>query len=142
MVQHGTVYEQRPGYYEEPQNAVYGYEMARDSFYSQPPYQGPPHGYENPYGDIRFHQHVGADQNPFNRKRRGNLPKEATNLLKEWFAANRSSPYPTEEQKMQLCTRTGLSLNQVCFDLLTCDDTSATSATHLLLALSLSYHVP
>ncbi|KAJ4374738.1 homeodomain super [Neocucurbitaria cava] len=63
--------------------------------------------------DIRFQQHVGLDQNAFNRKRRGNLPKDATNILKDWFSLNRSSPYPTEDQKLELCRLTGLSLNQV-----------------------------
>ena len=112
-VQPGTIYEQRPSYYQAPQTAssAYSYDRPHDSYYPQPAYPGS--GYENSYSDIRFHQHVGLDQNAFNRKRRGNLPKEATNVLKEWFALNRASPYPTEDQKIELCTRTGLSLNQV-----------------------------
>lgn len=115
VVQHGAMYEQRPSYHQEPQNTVYGYERPHDSYYPQPSYPGPSHvGYDNAYGDIRFQQHVGLDQNAFNRKRRGNLPKEATNILKEWFSRNRSSPYPTEDQKLELCGLTGLSLNQVC----------------------------
>ena len=119
-VQHGTIYEERPGYYQAPQTAssAYSYDRSHDSYYPQPPYPGS--SYENSYSDIRFHQHVGLDQNAFNRKRRGNLPKEATNVLKEWFALNRASPYPTEDQKIELCTRTGLSLNQVCVQLASC----------------------
>ncbi|CAO2653905.1 Nn.00g106380.m01.CDS01 [Neocucurbitaria sp. VM-36] len=114
MVQHGAIYEQRPSYYQEPQSAVYGYERPHESYYPQTSYPGPPHSsYDNSYGDIRFQQHVGLDQSAFNRKRRGNLPKEATNVLKDWFARNRSSPYPTEDQKIELCNKTGLSLNQV-----------------------------
>jgi hypothetical protein len=110
MAQHGAMYEPRHSYYHEPQVAVYSnYDRAQDSYYNRPSYTG----YDVPYGDIRFQQHVGLDHNAFNRKRRGNLPKEATNMLKDWFAANRQSPYPTEDQKMDLCTRTGLSLNQV-----------------------------
>jgi hypothetical protein len=103
------MYDSRPGYYHEPQPSVYGYERPHDSYYARPPFPG----YEHGYSDIRFQQHVGLDHNAFNRKRRGNLPKEATNLLKDWFSANRQSPYPTEDQKMELCNRTGLSLNQV-----------------------------
>ena len=110
MVQQGGMYEPRPSYYHEPQAAVYGgYERQNESFFTRPGYPS----YDSQYGDIRFQQHVGLDHNAFNRKRRGNLPKEATNLLKDWFAANRTSPYPTEDQKMELCNRTGLSLNQV-----------------------------
>ncbi|KAH7361134.1 hypothetical protein BKA66DRAFT_425977 [Pyrenochaeta sp. MPI-SDFR-AT-0127] len=112
-VQNSAMYEQRPNYYQDAQSAphAYGYERSHDSYYTQPSYPVP--GYENPYGDIRFQHNVGLEQNAFNRKRRGNLPKEATNMLKEWFSANRSSPYPTEDQKLDLCSRTGLSLNQV-----------------------------
>ncbi|XP_014559637.1 hypothetical protein COCVIDRAFT_91245 [Bipolaris victoriae FI3] len=98
-------------YYHDHQAAAYsGYERSQDSYYPRASYSG----YDAPYGgDIRFQHNVGLDHSAFNRKRRGNLPKEATNLLKDWFAANRQSPYPTEDQKMELCNRTGLSLNQV-----------------------------
>ncbi|EOA84502.1 uncharacterized protein SETTUDRAFT_20039 [Exserohilum turcica Et28A] len=97
-------------YYHDHQAPAYSsYDRPQDSFYPRPAYSG----YDAPYGDIRFQHNVGLDHNAFNRKRRGNLPKEATNLLKDWFAANRQSPYPTEDQKMELCNRTGLSLNQV-----------------------------
>ncbi|KAF2732358.1 Homeodomain-like protein [Polyplosphaeria fusca] len=54
-----------------------------------------------------------ADPNSFNRKRRGNLPKEATQILKAWFQSHRVSPYPSEDEKNQLCQQTGLTLNQV-----------------------------
>jgi hypothetical protein len=54
------------------------------------------------------------DQNSFNRKRRGNLPKDATNILKNWFQTHRSQPYPTEDQKIELCQVTQLTMNQVC----------------------------
>ncbi|KAF1849170.1 uncharacterized protein K460DRAFT_375866 [Cucurbitaria berberidis CBS 394.84] len=114
MVPQGAMYDHRPSYYQEPQGGAYGYERSHDSYYNQPSYPGPPQpSHDNVYGDsFRFQTHVGIDQN-YNRKRRGNLPKDATNTLKEWFAANRASPYPTEDQKLELCDRTGLSLNQV-----------------------------
>jgi hypothetical protein len=73
-----------------------------------------PHpSYENGYNEVRFHQHVGIDHNAFNRKRRGNLPKEATNILKMWFHENRATPYPSEDQKIELCQATNLTMNQV-----------------------------
>ncbi|KAF2134950.1 hypothetical protein P153DRAFT_329857 [Dothidotthia symphoricarpi CBS 119687] len=80
------------------------YAVARPSY--QPGYPSQPY-------DVQFHQHIGHDPNAFTRKRRGNLPKEATNRMKEWFAANRVSPYPTEDQKLAFCHQTGLSMNQV-----------------------------
>ncbi|RMZ69574.1 homeodomain-containing [Pyrenophora seminiperda CCB06] len=110
MPLHGPMYEHRHSYHREPQAAVYGsYERPQEVYYARTSYGG----YDSSYGDIRFQQHVGLDHNSFNRKRRGNLPKEATNMLKDWFQQNRQSPYPTEDQKMDLCSRTGLSLNQV-----------------------------
>ncbi|KAL6705687.1 homeodomain superfamily [Coniothyrium glycines] len=112
-VQHGPVYEHRPSYFQEPQPHGYNYDRASESYYGRPPFPPSHHSYDNAYGELRFQQHVGLDHNAFNRKRRGNLPKEATNILKDWFNANRGSPYPTEDQKMELCQRTGLSLNQV-----------------------------
>jgi hypothetical protein len=113
----------RPSYYQEPlpPTQTYPYENHRDSYYARASFAGPSthagyeHGYPQAQYDVRFQQHVGLDHNAFNRKRRGNLPKEATNYLKAWFARNRQSPYPTEDQKIEMCRDTGLSLNQVCF---------------------------
>lgn len=115
--QPGMMYERRQSYYQDPhmQQHAYPYDDRRESvYYANQPYAAPPPaGYEQSYYDVRFQQHVGVDHNAFNRKRRGNLPKEATNILKEWFSANRASPYPTEDQKLDLCRMTNLSLNQV-----------------------------
>ncbi|UPX10603.1 homeodomain super, variant 2 [Ascochyta rabiei] len=115
--QPGMMYERRQSYYQDPhmQQHAYPYDDRRESVYyaNQQFAAPPPAGYEQGYYDVRFQQHVGVDHNAFNRKRRGNLPKEATNLLKEWFNANRQSPYPSEDQKLDLCRATNLSLNQV-----------------------------
>ncbi|GJJ77033.1 hypothetical protein EMPS_09392 [Entomortierella parvispora] len=48
-----------------------------------------------------------------NRKRRGNLPKSVTAVLKAWLVQNAIHPYPTEDQKQQLSEATNLSLNQI-----------------------------
>lgn len=48
-----------------------------------------------------------------NRRRRGNLPKPTTDILKAWFQAHLDHPYPSEEDKQMLMSRTGLSMNQV-----------------------------
>jgi len=47
------------------------------------------------------------------KKRRGNLPKVATNLLKKWLFDHLYHPYPTEEEKSALSLQTGTSLNQI-----------------------------
>jgi len=52
-------------------------------------------------------------QDEGNKKRRGNLPKTATNLLKGWLFHHIFHPYPTEEEKGILSVQTGLSLNQI-----------------------------
>ncbi|TID27085.1 hypothetical protein E6O75_ATG01578 [Venturia nashicola] len=50
---------------------------------------------------------------PLPRKRRGNLPKDATKVMKEWFGKHKDSPYPTEEQKQELVRLTRLNMSQV-----------------------------
>ena len=41
------------------------------------------------------------------------LPKQATNILKEWFLANIDNPYPNYAAKEELCSQTGLTKKQV-----------------------------
>ncbi|KAF9320964.1 hypothetical protein BG003_004247 [Podila horticola] len=48
-----------------------------------------------------------------NRKRRGNLPKSVTSVLKNWLVQNAIHPYPTEDEKIKLAEATQLSLNQI-----------------------------
>jgi hypothetical protein len=50
---------------------------------------------------------------PHTRRRRGNLPKDATRVLRQWFDQHLDAPYPGEEVKNQLCQRTGLQMSQV-----------------------------
>ena len=47
------------------------------------------------------------------KKRRGNLPRDVTDMLKQWFEEHLAHPYPTEEEKQALCSRTGLAMTQV-----------------------------
>jgi len=47
------------------------------------------------------------------KKRRGNLPKTATNILKKWLFEHLFHPYPTEEEKSALAQQTGLTMNQI-----------------------------
>lgn len=47
------------------------------------------------------------------RRPRGKLPKHTTDLLKEWLHAHSDHPYPSEDEKRDLCNRTKLSMSQV-----------------------------
>ncbi|MCJ1354481.1 MAG: hypothetical protein MMC33_004470 [Icmadophila ericetorum] len=48
-----------------------------------------------------------------NKRRRGNLPKPVTDILKAWFTDHVSHPYPTEDEKQLLMSKTGLTISQV-----------------------------
>ena len=47
------------------------------------------------------------------QRKRGKLPKETTDFLKAWLHRHSDHPYPSEEEKKQLCHVTGLSMSQV-----------------------------
>lgn len=47
------------------------------------------------------------------QRKRGKLPKETTDFLKSWLHRHAEHPYPSEEEKKQLCAATGLSMSQV-----------------------------
>lgn len=49
------------------------------------------------------------------KRRRGNLPKPVTDVLRAWFHEHLDHPYPTEEDKQIFMARTGLSISQVGF---------------------------
>ncbi|KAB8527778.1 hypothetical protein FH972_025431 [Carpinus fangiana] len=48
-----------------------------------------------------------------NRRRRGNLPKESTNILNSWFNAHASYPYPKEDEKQALQQQCNLTMAQI-----------------------------
>ncbi|ORX92945.1 homeobox domain of homeobox protein Pknox1, partial [Basidiobolus meristosporus CBS 931.73] len=47
------------------------------------------------------------------KKRRGNLPKHVTAILKSWLANHVKHPYPTEDEKIALAMETKLTMNQI-----------------------------
>ncbi|KAF9976999.1 hypothetical protein BGZ73_007305 [Actinomortierella ambigua] len=54
-----------------------------------------------------------SQHNQAGRRRRGNLPKTVTTVLKAWLVDNATHPYPTEDEKIKLSQKTGLTLNQI-----------------------------
>jgi hypothetical protein len=47
------------------------------------------------------------------KRRRGNLPKQVTDLLRSWLNDHLHHPYPTEDEKQMLMAQTGLTIHQV-----------------------------
>lgn len=47
------------------------------------------------------------------KRRRGNLPKATTALLRAWLYDHTNHPYPSEDEKTSLAEQTGLTLNQI-----------------------------
>ena len=54
-----------------------------------------------------------ASEGGRHKKRRGNLPKPVTDILRAWFHEHLDHPYPSEEDKQMFITRTGLTISQV-----------------------------
>ncbi|KAI9259041.1 Homeodomain-like protein [Sporodiniella umbellata] len=54
-----------------------------------------------------------TEPNQVKRKRRGNLPKEVTDYLRNWLLQHKRHPYPSEGEKTDLAQHTGLTANQI-----------------------------
>ena len=57
---------------------------------------------------------LGDGSDSRSKKRRGNLPKPVTDVLRAWFHDHLDHPYPSEDDKQMLIARTGLTISQVC----------------------------
>ncbi|SAM07937.1 hypothetical protein [Absidia glauca] len=82
-----------------------------------PPYQKQPHW--NPPSTFlaspdQYQLHMDTlCLDHLDKRRRGNLPKPVTAILKRWLLEHCRNPYPTEEEKRQLKAETQLTLNQI-----------------------------
>ncbi|CAI7646445.1 unnamed protein product [Penicillium crustosum] len=56
---------------------------------------------------------MGDPIDPKTMRRRGNLPKPITDILRTWLYEHLDHPYPSEEDKQMFMTRTGLSISQI-----------------------------
>ncbi|XP_018342895.1 PREDICTED: homeobox protein TGIF2LX-like isoform X5 [Trachymyrmex septentrionalis] len=65
-------------------------------------------------GENRVNRRAVAAQNVAGRRRRGNLPKEAVNILKRWLSEHKFNAYPNDVEKETLSKQTSLTIMQVC----------------------------
>ncbi|KIV90205.1 hypothetical protein PV10_07535 [Exophiala mesophila] len=81
------------------------------------PYQAPSYGSIDYSNGSLISPHPSSpsitDADSRNRRRRGNLPKPITDILRTWFHDHLDHPYPTEEDKQAFVSQTGLTMNQV-----------------------------
>ncbi|GAB7351519.1 hypothetical protein MBLNU459_g2160t2 [Dothideomycetes sp. NU459] len=69
-------------------------------------------GASYPYAQSYFVPSHYEYQNGKSRKR-SNLPKQSTEIMKKWFDENMQNPYPSEEQKRHFAAVAGINLTQV-----------------------------
>jgi len=47
------------------------------------------------------------------KRKRKNLPESSKNLLKKWLADHWFHPYPSNDEKLQLCEQTGITMHSL-----------------------------
>jgi hypothetical protein len=70
--------------------------------------------YHMKYSQLMSYPMMGYPSHANGRRRRGNLPKPITDILRLWLQDHLDHPYPSDEQKQVFIQRTGLSISQVC----------------------------
>ncbi|KAL8964687.1 MAG: hypothetical protein Q9197_006845 [Variospora fuerteventurae] len=84
-----------------------------DPRYSYDNYTPHPHDPSGPMGRPVEFQNVEVGSEKSNKKRRGNLPKQTTDILRQWLHEHLDHAYPNEDQKAMLIRETGLTDKQV-----------------------------
>lgn len=82
-----------------------GYEGGYRSLESSP--------YHMKYSQLLSYPMMGYPSHANGRRRRGNLPKQITDMLRLWLQEHLDHPYPSDEQKQIFIQRTGLTISQV-----------------------------
>lgn len=68
----------------------------------------------DPFEDDGFPLDLSGGGGSAKRRRRGNLPKEAVQVLRSWLYEHRFNAYPSEQEKVSLSSQTSLSVLQIC----------------------------
>lgn len=71
--------------------------------------------YNMKYSQLLSYPMMGYPSHGNGRRRRGNLPKPITDILRLWLQEHLDHPYPSDEQKQIFIQRTGLTISQVSF---------------------------
>jgi hypothetical protein len=118
----------RPSTYTGPLSSTYpgadrgypsidgGFKSTYGHSYQQPRHSTSffPESYGTSYSNMSANMpYTSMNDDGRHKRRRGNLPKHTTDLLRNWLAQHIEHPYPTEEEKQYLMSQTGLNLNQV-----------------------------
>jgi len=82
-----------------------GYDSGYRSLESSP--------YHMKYSQLLSYPLMGYPSHVNGRRRRGNLPKPVTDILRRWLQEHLDHPYPSDEQKQVFIQRTGLSISQI-----------------------------
>ncbi|XP_027361904.1 homeobox protein knotted-1-like 6 [Abrus precatorius] len=62
----------------------------------------------------KFGSHIGSLKHEFSKKKKkGKLPKDARQILLQWWSVHYKWPYPTEADKIELAKSTGLDQKQI-----------------------------
>ncbi|KEF52148.1 uncharacterized protein A1O9_11774 [Exophiala aquamarina CBS 119918] len=65
------------------------------------------------YNQLMSYPMMGYPPHANGRRRRGNLPKQITDVLRIWLQEHLDHPYPSDEQKQIFIQRTGLTISQI-----------------------------